>query len=59
MRSEKEDKRTYKVRKICSVCEKDMGEVESPINKDSHGYCPECAMEERKKMMEAVFGSNK
>ncbi|MDR3559577.1 MAG: hypothetical protein P4L58_04210 [Candidatus Pacebacteria bacterium] len=49
-----EKKKVYKVRKICSVCGKGLGEMESAIDMPSHGLCPECAKIEREKMLEAV-----
>jgi predicted RNA-binding Zn-ribbon protein involved in translation (DUF1610 family) len=50
----KEEKKVYKVKKICSNCGKDLGEMESAIDMPSHGLCPDCAQIEREKMLEAV-----
>jgi len=48
------EREIYKVRKICPVCKKDGGEMESTIDKDSHVMCPECIVIERRKAKEVI-----
>jgi DNA-directed RNA polymerase subunit RPC12/RpoP len=51
--------KTKKLKKVCSWCKKEMGEVDSVEEGISHGICPECAAKVRKEEFPKILENNK